>query len=512
MEVLQDSYLKEQKKLLALHGFRDKEKGRELEEKSRRGGKKKVQEYLKSIGLDAGKYAENEKMEINRLEPKIDTDYPKPSFAYRFFYESPNASIEEPYFWLLHHLKVDQGFSGVIKIADIFTASELSAISGTLQFRLAQQQEKAAQYLRGISEMVKALFQIVREVRILNEKLKYYTDSKKQGDVGRVAEIALKGQWVDLVEGGAKNPGSVYGLAQQVGFTIVPDLFFRIKVDKPENVARAVRNIEFNEKIKEVLSRKLEQYYIWKEKTEEELVVRRKFILKYLRQHYNTILLYKSWVTPYLRTIRRMGMSERHLESADIVTAFETSRIDLEFLSYKPASGKYRPVILASFSYRTMPQMSFMAEGYQKGPIHVGQVEVVLRSYNWTDEQIKNYKEYREASDMELLKTIDETIRQTMDALGDELKEYLDLQEGEEGKKEDEEKRREEPMLEPFTALFSGFSELLSGFFPSFRESKKKEKTPIEEESDKKKADDAINFGLYQTYKNFKKSHGFLSW
>ena len=72
-----------------------------------------------------------------------------------------------------------------------------------------------------------------------------------------------------------------------------------------------------------------------------------------------------------------MGMSERHLESADIVTAFETSRIDLEFLSYKPASGKYRPVILASFSYRTMPQMSFMAEGYQKGPIHVGQVEVV---------------------------------------------------------------------------------------------------------------------------------------
>ena len=513
MEIFTKKEMESYKALLVQNGFFKNDKKRELEEQRRHSGEKDFEKFLRSMpDADAAKFAENEKIEINRLDPLVETNYPKPEYAYRFIYESPNASIEETYFWLLHHLKVDQGFSGVMKISDIFTASELSAISGTQQFRLAQQQEKASQYLRGISDMVKALFQIVREVRILNEKLKYYEDSKPPGDVGRSAEIALKGQWVDLVEGGAKNPASVYGLAQQVGFTIIPDLFFRIKVKDSTEVARAVKPIEFNEKIKEVLTRKLVQYYIWKEKTEAELITRRKFILRYLKQHYNTIMLYKSWIIPYLKTVRRMGMSARHLESAEIATAFETSRIELEFLSYKPTSfGDFYPVIIATFNYNTMPQMSFMAEGYQKGPIHVGRVEVVLRSYVWTENQMNAYKKYREASDMELIKTIDETIAQAMEALGKDLKEYLEI-EGKEEEKEKKEERREEPMLEPFTALFGGFKELFSGIFPSMGEKGKKEKTSFEEESDRKKAKDSINFSLFQTYKNYKKAHGFLSW
>jgi hypothetical protein len=511
MELLSKSELEKAKFLLVKAGFVDKDKKRELDEKRRRTGEKDEKKFIRELGSDAAKYAENEKMEIIRLDEPVETDYPKPIQFYRFVFESPTASIEETYFWLLNHLKVDQGFSGIIKISDIFTASELSAISGTLQYRLAQQQEKAAQYLRGISEMVKSLFQIVREIRILNEKLKYYEDSKKPGDVGRAAEIALKGQWVDLVEGGAKNPASVYGLAQQVGFTIVPDLFFRIKVDKSEDVARAVKALEFNEKVKEVITRKLVQYYIWKRETEKELLTRRAFILKYLRQHYNTIKLYMSWVKPYLRTIRRMGMSEKHLAGAEIISGFETSRIDLEFLSYKPPAGDFHPVILASFSYSTMPQMSFMAEGYQKGPIHVGRVEVILRSYIWTSKQIENYKSYRDDTDMELLKDIDETIAQTMEALGEEFKKYLEL-EGEVFEKKEEKKREEEPMLEPFTALFTGFRELFSALIPALGESRKKEKTQIEKESDKSKAKGMIDFSLYQTYKNFKKSHNFLSW
>ena len=516
MDVLTKHELEEAKKLLVLYKFINKDKKREFEEKKRHSKEKDFEKFVKSLGSAAAKFADTEKIEINRLEEPIETSYPKPEGCYRFIYESPNASIEEVYFWILHHLKVDQGFSGIIKIYDIFTASELSAISGTLQYRVAQQQEKASAYLRGISEMVKALFQIVREIRILNEKLKYYTDSKKPGDVGRAAEIALKGQWVDLVEGGSKNPASVYGLAQQVGFTIIPDLFFRIKVDKSEDVAKAVKSLEgFNEKIKEVLTRKLVQYYIWKEKTEAELTTRRKFILRYLKQHYNTIKLYMSWVVPYLKTIRRMGMSAKHLESAEIVAAFETSRIELEFLSYKPHPfGNFYPVVLATFNYRTMPQMSFVAEGYQKGPIHIGQVEVTLRSYVWTEEQIENYKKYREAADLELIKTIDQTISDAMDALGAELKEYLEIEEAEEKKEKEkkEEEKKEEPMLEPFTALFSGFRELFSGIIPSLGETGKKEKTEFEKEKDKKKAIDAIGFSLYQTYKNFKKAHNFLSW
>jgi len=512
------SELKKAKILLAQNGFISSGKKKELEERQRRTREKDFKKFLLSLNEKAADYADVEEMEMNRLEPPVETGYPKPFGHYRFIFESPAASIEEIYFWMMSHLRFDQGFLNVVKISDIFTASEMSSLSGTLQYRLAQQQEKAAQYLRGISDMVKALFQIVREIRILNEKIRYYDDSKKAGRDGQTAEIALKGQWIDLVEQGTKNPGSVYGLAQQVGFTILPDLFFRVKVDKVDDVGKEVDKLEeFNPKIREVLKRKLYQYYTWKEKTEAELKTRRAFILKYLRQHYNTIKLYMGWIKPYLKTIRRMGQGAKSLESAEIISAFETSKIEIEILTYKQPIGDYYPVILATFNMRTTPQMSYVSEGYQKGPIHVGQVEFFMRSYVWTAEQIEGYRKYREAEDLELLKTIDETIYQTMDALGDEFKGYLES-EGESFKKvEKEEKKRADSALEPFTALFSGFRDIFEGVFPGLvevftGEKKKREKTSHEKGKDFDSAKGAINFSMYQTYKNFKKSHNFIAW
>ena len=508
--------LKRAKKLLAENGFIDSKKKNELDEKRRRSAEKDYDKFLKSLKDKLADYADTEKREINRLDAPIETDYPSPVNSFHLLYESASASIEEIYFWIYHHLKFDQGFHNVVKISDIFTAAEMSSLSGTLQYRIAQQQEKAAQYLRGISDMVKSLFQIVREVRILNEKITYYDDSKKPGKLGQNADIALKGQWIDLVEGGAKSPASVYGLAQQVGFVILPDLFFRVKVDKTSEISEKVDKQEFNEKIKEVLKRKLYQYYTWKEKTETELKTRRAFILKYLRQHYNTIKLYMGWIKPYLKTVRRMGGGAKNLESAEIISAFETTKIEIEILTHKEPIGGFYPVIVATFNLRTTPQMLFQSEGYQKGPIHVGQVEVFLRSYVWTEKQLKGYQKYREAEDLELLKTIDATISETMDALGDEFKKYLEL-EGEIFAKEEEKEEKRESSLEPFTALFSGFRELFSGIFPGLMEAvsgekKKKEKTEYEKDKDRKSATVAIEFSLYQTYKNFKKSHGFIAW
>lgn len=512
MDLLTKNELAKAKVRLVKHGFISSDKRKELEEKKKRSGEKDFEKFIKSLEGDAADYADVEKVEVNRLEAPVPTDYPKPKNSYRFIYESPNASIEEVYFWLLHHLKVDQGFKGVIKISDIFTASEMSAIGGTMQYRLAQQQEKASTYLRGISELVRQLFQIVREVRILNEKISYYDDSRKEGSEGLSAEMALKDQWISLVEQGTKNPGSVYGLGQQLNFVTLPDLFFRIKVRDKSQISEKVNKLEFNPKIKEVLSRKLYQYYNWKEKTEQELKSRKGFMVKYLRQHYNTIRLYMNWTKPYLKTAKRLGGGALNLESAEIATAFESSKVDLEFLSYKPPVGDYYPVIIATFNFRTMPQMSFMSEGYQKGPIHVGQVEVNLRSYIWTQKEMDGYIKYREEEDLELIADIDETILEAMRELGDELKDYL-KSEGEilERKTEKKEERKQETMLEPFTALFGGFKELFS-IFPSFGGGEKKGKSDFEKEGDKEGAEGAIKFSLYQSYKNFKKAHGFLSW
>src|SRR3989338_6821164 len=112
--------------------------------------------------------------------------------------------------------------------------------------------------------MIKALFQIVREIRIIDERLAYYIDTYEGRPNAMSSEITLKGVWIDQVEGGVKNAASVYGLAQSVGFSILPDLFFRIRIKDVDKLDNQVDALEFNEKVKEVIRRKLRQFYEWK--------------------------------------------------------------------------------------------------------------------------------------------------------------------------------------------------------------------------------------------------------
>jgi len=497
------------------------------------------------VKLEDFGFKEVEKAWLEKDKPR-ETDYPKPIERLRLMYESYNLSIEETYFWLLNHMRIDWNFPSeeIEKITDVFSSSEMSSYWGMNQQRLALQQDRASQYLKGISEMVKAMFQIVREIRIIKERLDYYESSYQNDKNAESSEIALKGIWIDMVEGGMKNPASVYGLAREVGFTILPDLFFRIRIKKEEEdkideiVAEKAR--EFNAKVREVLARKLIQYTEWKKRTYEELKTRKNFTLKYLRQHYDTIQLYINWIKPYLRAIKRMGSKEKHMMSPDIISAFETAMIELEFLAKKPQGKKYYSCILASFNYKTAPKMEFQQEAYQhKGPIHVGKVEFTLRAYAWTKEDIENYKKYRQAEDMELLSSVDESVKAALDALGDELKNYL-KEAGEvikEGKIEPVKKKAEKLQFSnPFTALIGGFGEMISAltgigkreYCPSCGNEIKKSDTkcpvcneplkkPTKEEEfelekEKKKAEDYTLFCMFQIYKNYKKSHGLLSW
>lgn len=505
-------------RMLLKAGFIKPKKKKEFAERLKKS-RLSEEAFIDSLSdSEVREFADEELAEIERRGKPVSTGYPAPVNAFRLIYSSSTTSIEDVYFWILHHIRQDQGFSKIEKIYDIFSAAELSAIAGTIQYRLAQQQEKAFQYLRAIADMLKALFQIVREIRILKERLEYYEKSKLKGDEGLNADIALKGIWIDLVEGGAKNPASVYGMAQQVGFVTLPDIFFRTKIENDDitKINEAVQKWEVNEKVKEVLRRKLTQFCIWKKQTYNELSQRLRFQLKYLRQHRASINLYAGWIKPYLRTIVRMGMKERHLESPELVSAFETSMVEIEFLARKASSyAGFYPVILAHFDYRTTPALSYQAEGYQRGPIHLGEVRMTLRSYVWTEDEIEKYKKYREMEDFELLKEIDDTIAKTMDALGDELKRYLE-ESGEIFKKEEEKKEEKKPkafagMGEPFVALFRGFADAFRFVFPK-REKKMKAMSELEREKQIEKAKADINFSLYQTYKNYKKAHKLLSW
>jgi len=476
------------------------------------------------------------------------TGFPEPEYYYRLVVEAINLPIEEAYFWTIDELKYGWSYNKAIKITDINAAAEQSAFFGVSEQRIGLQQDKAAQFLRGISEMLKALFQIVRELRIIDERLGYYRhtftrNEKRKDEEASGSEITLKGIWVDQVEGGVKNAASVYGLSQTVGFTVLPDLFFRIRAndiglealsaeDFDAATNRVVSNVDevvdkidgFNEKVKEVLKRKLTQYYMWKLRTYRELDTRRTFTIKYLRQHYDTIKLYMGWIKPYLRNIQRLQMAEKLVKKdvADLITAFEGALVEIEVLTYKDVPGRYKPCVLVHMYYRTRPALNYVQEGYQRGPMHTGKFDMKLRGYIWNEDQIKNYINMKEEEDMQLLGSINESIQQALESLGDELKAYL-KEGGEifEDEKKEEEKQSDfadalKDVAEPFTSVVGGLKEVVSPLTGGITFRKKdgakkgddvreitEEITPLKKE---------LRRAIYQTYKNYKKMHEMMTW
>src|SRR3989338_641897 len=364
--------------------------------------------------------------EVRAAKP-IFTGFVKPILRHRLVVEAYNMSIEEPYFWVLEYLRNYHGFPYIIKINDVFSAAENSSFFGASQQRLGMQQDKVSQFLATIGKMVKELFQLVRELRVLDERLGYYKDSYDAHSRSREsAEITLKGVWVDMVEQGAKNPASVYGMAREVQFTTLPDLFFSTHPLKQEDVDEVVDldRGQFNRKVREVLKRKLRGYLAWKEHSFEELKNRRIFTLKYLRQHYDIIKMYISWAKPYLKNIERLTMDQSKIESPDLLNAFENSMIEIEILAKKP-SKSVNEVILVHFLYRTRPEMNYVQESQHRGPIHVGRVEITFRGYTWDDKEIENYQKLKTREDFRLLGIVDSSVKAAMESLGEELERYL---------------------------------------------------------------------------------------
>ena len=486
---------------------------------------------------------EEEELEI-RVGTRQKSGFPKPEKCYRLWMEAENHSIEEPYFWILGHLTTDHFMHEIEKITDIMSASASSSIFGDMQARLTAQQNQANQLLGTVGRMVKDLFALVRELRQLRERIGYYEDSEKSDkEKADAAEKTLKGIWIDLVEGGTQNPSSVIGLAQKVGYTILPDLFFNAPPMKEGAVNDYVNSLEFNSNVKNMLTRKLFQFIRWKNETYSELKAKRQFQIRYLRQHFDSIRMYINWTKPYLKQIEQLQMqhnqhdnhklqaSKAYSGSGYLINSFQSSLTEIETIVYRKGAGKYNACVHLHFFYRTMPSMDFHAKDswQQKGPIHVGRSEITFRGYVWTDEQIEKYKKLKEKEDWGLLLNIDESLMQAMQLLGDDLVEFLreaDLElpegfaavAGQSEKNEKQEEPKSMSVLEPFTGIFAGFRDILAPLVPVSsdlhinwhrgRDSHQK----VKERQDYDKTKSIMLPALWNTYKNFKKAHGMVTW
>ena len=496
--------------------------------------------------LDKYEFKEEEKAEIHRGYEET-TGYPQPQYRERIIIESEHSYIEEAYYWIIDYLRFNHTFNKFEKITDATTTSASSAFFGMVEQRLGAQQDKAAGFLRGISEMVKSLFQLVRELRIIDERLGYYEHTfkrkeREQESIG--SEISLKGIWIDQVEGGSKNAASVFGLATEANFVTLPDLFFKIRADDRKaneiykdkakydgqikniitDIDQRVKSIDgFNEKVKTVLVRKLTQYYMWKLRTYRELRTRRIFTLKYLNQHYSTIKLYIGWIKPYLRNIKDLGRSEKNLNEPDIINSFEGSVTELEVLSFRKSKEQqfYYPCIIINFHYHTKPSLQYSAEGYNRGPAHTGKFEVTLRGYVWSENEIENYRRLKREEDLELISQVDESLKDSMDSLGDELKEYLRQSEETQEKDEedsDEKQTSAQEFAENFRnnirkTFFGPFAGIKTTFVGSKKNKEKNKRIDdLEAEASFNAAKSVLKSTIYSVYKNYKKQHRMLSW
>jgi hypothetical protein len=338
---------------------------------------------------------------------------------YEITIENYQDSVERHYFSILGLLK-DFGFT-VLKTNDTFDSSITSSFWGSVEQRRTLQQEKAAQFIAYIGNMVKQMFQIIRTIRIMDMKLKYYTQSKEGPDKA-AGDIALKGTWIDMVEGGGKNPNSVTGLAMQVGFSTLPDVFFGTLVEKDEDIQKKIDELKKNNlgnpALYNVLKRKLLQFISWRDATEKEMIVGRKFHLAYLRQHFNIIRTYLHWVRPYLGNIKRL--QQKGTRQEDVLEMADSAIADIELFAFKTGQKKYTPTMTVRIEYRTVPELAYQQE-YQRGPIHVGRTHIIF------EDKVMLADEIREQFRKDMLEDINliEDLTGSMSAFGEELVDYL---------------------------------------------------------------------------------------
>ena len=499
---------------------------------------KEVSADLKLYFYDAEKNKDGlkrERVELLGKNQMVSLNWPEPVGRYHILFERESQPLEPIYYWLLNHLKYDLGFLDIVKITDVFSASEGSAFFGVAQQKLGAQQDKVASFLRIIHDIFKGLVLLVRDMRIIDEKLEYFYDSEKSGSVGDAAENNLKAQFVDMVEGGAKSPMSVLGLSSQAQFTILPDLFFNTRRnigESEEDFYKRVRGLsvsrQYSQTLVTVLERKLMSYYKWHKKLFEELKSRRNFTLKYISQQYKTVLMYMNWVKPYLKNVQRLQGSGAMLDGPELIAGFDSSLIEIEIIAKTKVAetgGAYACVML-TFEYRTKPSLSYQQEPYNRGPSHTGEVSITFRSYGWSDDDIQEYKKFRESESMELLYNSSFGIKEAMDSIGVELDSYLkqaeEMIKNEKGLKDEKKGDGKKAVsdggkpgiLEPVKSVVKETKQFVSWMFGRSDPdgSAKKAEDTEQSKKDKKKAGGSAHKSMWVLYKNFKKSHRMITW
>lgn len=449
---------------------------------------------------------------------------------YHLVYDSVGEGMEPIYFWVLDFMRNDSP-SGlgleVNKTEEAFEASASSGYFGEMGAKASIMQDKAMKILETVNAVVKSVINLIYDLREFEIRLKTYDELKsKDSEIKESAELALRSLWMDQVDI-KKGRGSINVMTQQLQFVTLRDAFMQAKD------VSSVNKMDLNERVKNILKRKVEEYIPWKEMSEKELRKRYNIEREYLRTQVASLKLYTKWARPYLRAAQKLGMKEFRtkagLPSPDIVSAFNNMLMELSlfgkkeikpgsiFESYKKITfdKKVYACLEVDFKFRTIPRSVRAETGTHY--LHGGTTDMFFRAYVFTDDEIKELEQEELYKDMELVENLtDVSLR--------ELQEDLDhyFNEPQEEKKEEtmffgflskKKKTKKEKFEFPLFDAFKGFSEMFgplkkgAGIFIPSGGSHKFELNVVRKAAE----ESALNFSLV-IYDSYKKSHGMLTW
>ncbi len=464
-------------------------------------------------------------MEIGKIISKISPRYKKgnPAIEHKLTFDSASETLEPVYFWILDFM--NNSFKKVEKITDNFASSPGSGHFSELRGKATQMQQEAARILGNVNNVLKGTMNIIYDLKEFKIRLSHYETAKsKDPQKAEAGLLALKQIWMDKVDV-QRGQGSINALtAGELSFVTLRDAFLSAKSVK------AVDGMDLNDRVKRILKPRLQEFFEWKKRSEQELRKRYEIEKRYLKSEVDSLKLYSKWAKPYLRAAEQLSEDEGLQKDAALVTAFNTILLELTLmgtkkfniqgavinedlpekflkLEEKKALREYFQVLFVTFTFRGIPQKA--GQHYVFG----GRADISFKSYCLNHEEIMLLKDKLNESDLEdSLKLVKGVTDDSLAQLSDDIKEFL-----EEDKEEEKLKNKDD--TNPFSALFAFTSEKKP---KKSEEDKEKEKLKIIKEKGIKPDNyyeqflrnyaeaDSMDAG-FTVYDIFKKSMGMAS-
>ncbi len=451
------------------------------------------------------------KVDLTKIIVPLLTSQDNTKVEYRLTYDSLNEGLEQIYFWILDFMR-DSSPGGldleVKKGQEIFEASVSSGYFGEIGQRATLMQQKAMEYLSTINNVLKSIINIIYDLKEFEIRLKAYNESKSEKQEEKDAAIkSLKGIWMDQVDA-RKGRASINLLTQDLQFITLRDAFFYV------NTPKDINDLDLNERVKNILKRKLEEYSAWCEMSEKEIRKRYSLEKVYLRSQAGTLRLYANWLKPYLIAAQKLKMRSseaKTLTNPNIVNSFSNMEMEIKLYGTKEVEPrtvheslreiildtKYYAVIEVIANFRSVP--SALSGQGGRHYIHGGRTDLTFKAFVYDDTEKEALENFELYEDLDL---IEDFVGMSLELLQKEIDEYL-----KEKPKEEEPKKLKSQ--NPFAGTISSFRDMFKPI--KVLKFHKMKVSPIIYSEVEKAAENSAKKFAFTIYNVYKKTHGMIA-